>query len=95
MLSLNYLDIGDDTMKLWDIRNFKKCINVAGDLENLFPMTTCAFSPDDQVVATGTSVRKGKVKYLYRAPLYEFCLLTHTICITRGCPYLTLYIHIS
>jgi WD40 repeat protein len=52
---------GDDTVKLWDIRAIKKPVNVVGNLENVFPMTTCAFSPDDQIIATGTSVKPGEV----------------------------------
>jgi hypothetical protein len=51
---------GDDTVKLWDIRAIKKPVNVVGNLENVFPMTTCAFSPDDQIIATGTSVKPGE-----------------------------------
>jgi len=30
--------VGDDTVKLWDIRQFKKPLCIAGDLCNLFPM---------------------------------------------------------
>ncbi|XP_067677525.1 WD repeat-containing protein 70-like [Haliotis asinina] len=51
---------GDDTMKLWDIRKFKEPLAVVKDLENFFPMTDCLFSPDDQMVVTGISVRKGQ-----------------------------------
>ncbi|KAL4617296.1 WD repeat-containing protein 70 [Arapaima gigas] len=51
---------GDDTLKTWDIRNFKKPLNVALDLTSFFPMTDCSFSPDDQLLVTGTSVKKGK-----------------------------------
>ena len=50
---------GDDTVKLWDIRKIKTPLCVAEGLENLFPMTDCCFSPDDKMVLTGTSVRKG------------------------------------
>ena len=27
---------GDDTMKLWDLRNYKKPVNVADNLPNVF-----------------------------------------------------------
>ncbi|KAL2087731.1 hypothetical protein ACEWY4_016559 [Coilia grayii] len=50
---------GDDTLKTWDIRNFKKPLNVATGLTSFFPMTDCCFSPDDKLLVTGTSVRKG------------------------------------
>ncbi|XP_031414203.1 WD repeat-containing protein 70 [Clupea harengus] len=51
---------GDDTLKTWDIRNFKKPLNVATGLTSVFPMTDCCFSPDDKLLVTGTSVRKGE-----------------------------------
>ncbi|KAM4708588.1 WD repeat-containing protein 70 isoform 1-T4 [Discoglossus pictus] len=51
---------GDDTLKTWDIRNFKKSLNVVSGLSNFFPMTDCCFSPDDKLLITGTSVKKGE-----------------------------------
>uniref|UniRef100_A0A8C9TUK3 WD repeat-containing protein 70 n=1 Tax=Scleropages formosus TaxID=113540 RepID=A0A8C9TUK3_SCLFO len=61
---------GDDTLKTWDIRNFKKPLNVASGLTNFFPMTDCSFSPDDQLLVTGTSVKKdegnGKLVFFNR-----------------------------
>lgn len=48
---------GDDTLKLWDIRNFKKPVSVANDLFNRFPMTNCIFSPNDKFILTGTSTK--------------------------------------
>ncbi|RXN00005.1 WD repeat-containing protein 70 [Acipenser ruthenus] len=50
---------GDDTLKTWDMRNFKKPLNVATGLSSFFPMTDCCFSPDDKLLMTGTSVKKG------------------------------------
>ncbi len=50
---------GDDTLKLWDLRNFKRPINVATGLVNYFPLTDCVFSPDDKMLVTCTSVKKG------------------------------------
>ncbi|XP_041436141.1 WD repeat-containing protein 70 isoform X1 [Xenopus laevis] len=50
---------GDDTLKTWDIRKFKNPLNVASGLENFFPMTDCCFSPDDKLLITGTSVKRG------------------------------------
>lgn len=49
---------GDDTLKLWDIRSFKSPVGVVSDLYNLFPMTDCIFSPDEQMIVTGISVKK-------------------------------------
>ncbi|KAK5878996.1 hypothetical protein CesoFtcFv8_024348 [Champsocephalus esox] len=62
---------GDDTLKVWDIRNFKKPVNVATGLTNYFSMTDCCFSPDDKLLVTGTSVKKdegnGKLVFYERA----------------------------
>ncbi|XP_061150019.1 WD repeat-containing protein 70 isoform X2 [Syngnathus typhle] len=62
---------GDDTLKIWDIRNFKKPLHMATGLTNYFAMTDCCFSPDDQLVVTGTSVKKdegsGKLVFFDRA----------------------------
>ncbi|XP_075944727.1 WD repeat-containing protein 70 [Anarhichas minor] len=49
---------GDDTLKMWDIRNFRKPVNVATGLSNNFTMTDCCFSPDDKLLVTGTSVKR-------------------------------------
>lgn len=48
----------DDTLKLWDLRNSKTCLYGWDDLPNRFPMTDCAFSPDDKMIVTGTSGQK-------------------------------------
>ena len=29
--------LGDDTLKIWDIRNFKRFLNVAMNLQNFYP----------------------------------------------------------
>ncbi|CAH6787348.1 Wdr70 [Phodopus roborovskii] len=50
---------GDDTLKLWDVRQFNKPLFSASDLPTLFPMTDCCFSPDDKLIVTGTSVQRG------------------------------------
>uniref|UniRef100_A0A8C5JVE5 WD repeat-containing protein 70 n=1 Tax=Jaculus jaculus TaxID=51337 RepID=A0A8C5JVE5_JACJA len=50
---------GDDTLKLWDIRQFSKPLFSASGLPTMFPMTDCCFSPDDKLVVTGTSVQRG------------------------------------
>lgn len=51
---------GDDTLKLWDLRNTKQAVHVAEGLFNKFPMSSCVFSPNDQMVVTGTSVNRGE-----------------------------------
>jgi len=49
----------DETLKLWDIRSFKKPVNVASGLFSKFDQTDVLFSPDDRLVVTGTSMEKG------------------------------------
>lgn len=51
---------GDDTLKLWDVRMFKKHLQCARGLFNRFPMSDCTFSPNDQMVLTTTSLQKGE-----------------------------------
>lgn len=53
---------GDDTLKLWDLRNLSKVVHVAENLSNLFPVTDCFFSPDDRMVGTGVSGTKDDPK---------------------------------
>ncbi|XP_062568772.1 WD repeat-containing protein 70-like [Saccostrea cucullata] len=63
---------GDDTLKLWDIRNFKKPLKVRENLVSYYPVTDCIFSPDDRMVLTGTSVKKqgdGKLIFMERESL--------------------------
>eukprot|EP00106_Octopus_bimaculoides_P011145 XP_014778587.1 PREDICTED: WD repeat-containing protein 70-like [Octopus bimaculoides] len=64
---------GDDTLKLWDIRNFKKALVAADGLLNLFPVTDCVFSPSDKMVVTGVSVGRnggnGKLMFMERDTL--------------------------
>ncbi|CDW85197.1 wd repeat-containing protein 70 [Stylonychia lemnae] len=49
----------DDTLKLWDIRNTKHPFQEWKDLINLSSKTNVSISPDERLVLTGTSVRKG------------------------------------
>ncbi|KAK8729916.1 hypothetical protein OTU49_008387 [Cherax quadricarinatus] len=53
---------GDDTLKLWDMRNTKQAVHTAKDLFNRFGMTDCIFSPNDQILVTGTSLNRGETK---------------------------------
>lgn len=50
----------DDTMKLWDLRSFKKPLNVFSNLFSRYEQTDCSFSPDDSMVFTGESLQKGQ-----------------------------------
>ena len=46
-------------MKLWDLRNTKDPVRVWNDLTNLNAQTGVCISPDETLILTGTSVRKG------------------------------------
>ncbi|KAF9557850.1 WD40 repeat-like protein [Agrocybe pediades] len=51
---------GDDTVKLWDLRSFKKPLAVHSGLTTLYPTTNAVFSPDDKYVITGAgAISKG------------------------------------
>ncbi|UZJ52834.1 hypothetical protein CBS101457_002154 [Exobasidium rhododendri] len=47
---------GDETVKLWDIRNFKKPLASRDGLPNSFAQTSVIFSLDETSLLTGTSV---------------------------------------
>jgi hypothetical protein len=49
-------------MKLWDIRKPKTAVFAAENLFNRYGGTDCGFSPDDRLVYTGTSLRKGETE---------------------------------
>ncbi|KAJ8955963.1 hypothetical protein NQ314_006812 [Rhamnusium bicolor] len=49
----------DETMKLWDLRNFKQSVHMVGDLFTRYDTTDAIFSPNDAIVATGLSLKKG------------------------------------
>lgn len=49
----------DETMKLWDLRNFKTAVNEVGSLFARYDTTDAIFSPNDCIVATAMSLRKG------------------------------------
>ncbi|KAJ7102169.1 transcription factor [Mycena belliarum] len=59
---------GDDTVKLWDIRVFKKPLATRSDLATLYPNTNAVFSPDDKYIITGAGATakggKGKLVFL-------------------------------
>ncbi|KAJ6519584.1 hypothetical protein C8R45DRAFT_1057985 [Mycena sanguinolenta] len=59
---------GDDTVKLWDVRAFKKPLATRADLATLYPNTNAVFSPDDKYIITGAGASakggSGKLSFL-------------------------------
>lgn len=55
-LSLNHILFP----QVWDARKFKAPVAVFGDLPNSYGQTNVAFSPDEQLIVTGTSYEKGE-----------------------------------
>ena len=49
----------DETLKLWDMRAFKKPLHVFGGLFSRYDTTDCCYSPDDTMILTGESLPKG------------------------------------
>ena len=45
----------DDSLKLWDVRKFDRCLSSNENLPNHFSMTNISFSPNDKFVITGVS----------------------------------------
>lgn len=50
----------DETMKLWDLRAFKKPLREVNNLFSRYDSTSCIFSPDNSMVVTGASLQKGE-----------------------------------
>ncbi|KAH6917622.1 hypothetical protein BKA70DRAFT_1215831 [Coprinopsis sp. MPI-PUGE-AT-0042] len=48
---------GDETVKLWDLRSFRKPLAVQEGLPALYPRTNAVFSPDDKYILTGSGSR--------------------------------------
>ncbi|KAM0938982.1 putative transcription factor WD40-like family [Dioscorea sansibarensis] len=48
----------DGTLKVWDLRQMKSFLKVFEDLPNHYAQTNAAFSPDEQLIFTGTSIEK-------------------------------------
>ncbi|KAF8898358.1 transcription factor [Infundibulicybe gibba] len=59
---------GDDTVKLWDLRSFKKPLSSRSDVATLYPNTNAIFSPDDKYVITGAGATakggRGRLMFL-------------------------------
>ncbi|KAF9289790.1 hypothetical protein BGZ68_008635 [Mortierella alpina] len=51
---------GDDTVKLWDVRNLKHPLMIAEDVATLNSETNVIFSPDERLILTGTGVKKNE-----------------------------------
>lgn len=51
----------DDTIKLFDLRNFKKPLSSIPAL-NLYEETNICYSPNEEYILTGISIKKGETK---------------------------------
>ncbi|THV05962.1 transcription factor [Dendrothele bispora CBS 962.96] len=64
---------GDDTVKLWDLRAFKRPLSSRSDVTTLYPHTNAIFSPDDKYVVTGagatTKGEQGRLLFLSKENL--------------------------
>uniref|UniRef100_A0A182K3M9 WD_REPEATS_REGION domain-containing protein n=1 Tax=Anopheles christyi TaxID=43041 RepID=A0A182K3M9_9DIPT len=67
----------DETLKLWDMRAFKKPLHVFDGLFSRYDTTDCCYSPDDTMILTGESLPKGsKQANLYVYDTKTFGLVT-------------------
>ncbi|KAJ1984053.1 hypothetical protein H4R34_000915 [Dimargaris verticillata] len=68
---------GDDTVKLWDLRHFKRPLHTQTGLSWIHPETSVMFSPDDRYVVTGVAAEKrggdGGLVLLHKATLEIHC----------------------
>ncbi|XP_054162669.1 WD repeat-containing protein 70-like [Oppia nitens] len=74
----------DDTLKLWDMKMLKKPIIVINELYNRFSMTDCFFSPDDKLLVTGVSCRKGEDYGRLMFYSRDTSELSHEITVNKG-----------
>ncbi|KAI8098356.1 WD40-repeat-containing domain protein [Gilbertella persicaria] len=51
---------GDESVKLWDLRNAKKPVKTAYNLDIVNPEVNVIFSPDEKLILTGTACPKGQ-----------------------------------
>ncbi|XP_060520325.1 gastrulation defective protein 1 homolog [Cylas formicarius] len=66
----------DETVKLWDLRRFKAPVHEASGLFSRYDTTDAIFSPNDAVVVTATSLKKGeKCGYIHFFDANTFRLL--------------------
>ncbi|KAG6334921.1 hypothetical protein ID866_4163 [Astraeus odoratus] len=63
----------DETVKLWDLRSFKKPLIVRPEVTTLYPTTNAVFSPDERYILTGHGASQkggqGKLLFLDRSDL--------------------------
>jgi len=66
---------GDDTVKLWDLRAFKKPLAVHSGLTTLYPNTNAVFSPDNKYIITGAGAAskssQGRLVFMQKEGLEE------------------------
>ncbi|KAF8807194.1 WD40 repeat-like protein [Phlegmacium glaucopus] len=66
---------GDDTVKLWDLRAFKKPLAVHSGLTTLYPNTNAVFSPDNKYIVTGAGAAsksgEGRLVFMQKEGLEE------------------------
>ncbi|GJE85943.1 transcription factor, putative [Phanerochaete sordida] len=64
---------GDDTVKLWDLRAFKKPLATQSSLTTLYSSTNAIFSPDEKHILTGAGATskggKGRLMFLEKNTL--------------------------
>eukprot|EP00268_Persea_americana_P017700 TRINITY_DN1856_c2_g1_i1.p1 TRINITY_DN1856_c2_g1~~TRINITY_DN1856_c2_g1_i1.p1 ORF type:complete len:647 (-),score=131.98 TRINITY_DN1856_c2_g1_i1:834-2774(-) len=48
----------DGTLKVWDLRQMKRAVQIFEELPTNYAQTNVAFSPDEQLILTGTSVER-------------------------------------
>lgn len=64
---------GDDTVKLWDLRAFKKPLATRSNLVTLYPTTNAIFSPNGRYILTGAGATskggKGRLTFLEKDTL--------------------------
>uniref|UniRef100_A0A2M4BH90 Uncharacterized protein n=1 Tax=Anopheles marajoara TaxID=58244 RepID=A0A2M4BH90_9DIPT len=64
----------DETLKLWDMRAFRKPLHVFEGLFSRYDTTDCCFSPDDTMILTGESLPKGAQQahlYVYDTKTFD------------------------
>ena len=65
----------DNTMRLFDIRNFKSPVHTWYELFNNSPFTSVAISPNEEFIVTGTSNTKtklGTLNFFYSSPGQDY-----------------------
>ncbi|BFG03143.1 gastrulation defective protein 1 homolog [Drosophila madeirensis] len=64
----------DETMKLWDLRQFKQPLHTWSNLYSRYDSTDCCFSPDDRLLVTGESLPKNQAEanlYFYSTKTFQ------------------------